>query len=317
MLTEVDGSVDLAAAWRRPDAVAALRAVAQRLLDAGYANELGGPAPMLARLALAHPVERRELDGVLTAAEIGALLDSGLWAETDTGIEGNVVLVAAGPTLALVPIDPRIARDRVYLGPDSWWLADIVGKLAPGGARALDLGTGTGMLAALLAARYEHVVAADVLPRAAACAALTFACSRLAHASVCVADVATCFRPGTFDLVTANIPWVPGARDGDGNPVVFADAGSGGFELPRRFLLEGAAMLAPGGLMVAVALDLEWRDGRRPLDDVRSTLEGDGYSVAVVGTQAAREWPELEERLAAQVVDITRAEHVAIVVRQP
>jgi SAM-dependent methyltransferase len=72
-------------------------------------------------------------------------------------------------------------------------------QAAPPGARALDLGCGTGELAtALLASRYD-VVGVDISPRSVA-----FARGAVPRAEFVVADIAaTSFGAASFDVVTA------------------------------------------------------------------------------------------------------------------
>lgn len=55
------------------------------------------------------------------------------------------------------------------------------------------------------------------------------------------ADVADGLETGTFDFVCVNAPWIPSSR---AKGRVYADGGPDGFDLPRRFLLEGASLLA-------------------------------------------------------------------------
>jgi hypothetical protein len=307
-----------------PDAeipTGALARVGHALRATGYANTIvggEGDGTTLARVALGHAVDRTMLELAIGPRDLTVLLEHGLLEQTGDTVESTMVLLQFGPAIAVVPLDHRRAADRVYLGPDTFWLADLVGHLAPGGERAADLGTGTGALAALLATRYDTVVAADLAPRALTCASLTLACSGLGPRSgVCMTDVALGLRAGAFDCVVANVPWVPGAVTEEGLRVVFADAGSGGFELPRRFLLEGAALLRAGGIMIGLALDFTTRDGSQPLLDVRRELERDGFSVAIIDTPAETEWPFTSARATALDPDIVTARHVAIVTRRP
>src|SRR5438270_401573 len=82
-------------------------------------------------------------------------------------------------------------------------------------------GAGTGLHTAVLAQRYRVVVATDLSLRAARAARLTLALNGLGAGAV-VADVANGLRPRSFDLVTANAPWVPVAAEG-GSTRLFAD----------------------------------------------------------------------------------------------
>ncbi len=79
----------------------------------------------------------------------------------------------------------------------------------PPGARALDVGTGTGALAVAAArAGAAEVTALDVSRRALVAAWLNARVRRL-PVRVCRADVSSAPPPGPFDLVLANPPYVP------------------------------------------------------------------------------------------------------------
>lgn len=74
---------------------------------------------------------------------------------------------------------------------------------------AFDLGTGTGVLAALLAQRgVERVVATDCAPRALACAQDNL--DRLGLAERVTLCAEGLFPPGRAPLVVCNPPWLPG-----------------------------------------------------------------------------------------------------------
>ena len=78
----------------------------------------------------------------------------------------------------------------------------------PSSKLAFDIGTGTGVLAALLAKRgVRHVVATDQDPRALACASQNIARLGLAgRVDVVEADL---FPPGRAPLIVCNPPWLP------------------------------------------------------------------------------------------------------------
>lgn len=268
--------------------------------------------------ALAQPLNRHEARRRIGAGLVDRLLEHGVAVESAAGIALRFAIFAAGRTYALVP--PK-ARDgeRVYLGADVRYVLDATWRRATGGHRAADLGTGTGFLAAALARRYQVVVATDVMGRCTATAALT----RLLNPEVCEriavvqADIAGPMQPGVFDLVVANPPWVAAtANDETGRPCVYADGGPTGFELPRRFLLEGAGLLAPGGVAVVCCLDLRYRDGRSPLRDVVGALRALGFDVEVEAT-AANDEPSFVGSHLARQPDLSDLRHVAVVVRRP
>ena len=74
---------------------------------------------------------------------------------------------------------------------------------------AFDLGTGTGVLAALLAQRgVERVIATDCAPRALACAQENL--DRLGWAERVTLYAEGLFPPGRAPLIVCNPPWLPG-----------------------------------------------------------------------------------------------------------
>jgi release factor glutamine methyltransferase len=128
--------------------------------------------------------------------------------------------------------------------------------------RVLEVGTGTGAVAISLAAeRTLNVIATDVsfaalqLARENACRQNQLGRVRLVQADL----VAGLFGP--FDVVVANLPYVPNTRtlptDVLGfEPHVALFGGPTGTELIQRLLVEARPVLAPGGVL-CVELDDE------------------------------------------------------------
>lgn len=264
------------------------------------------------------PLGRHEARNRIGAGLTDRLLHCGVAVESAAGIALRFAIFAAGSTYALVPPQAR-EGERVYLGADVRCVLDATWRRATGGHRAVDLGTGTDFLAAALARRYEAVVATDVMGRCTATAELTRLLNPEVRKRIAVvqADIAGPLRPGVFDLVVANPPWVA-ATDNDetGRPCVYADGGPTGFELPRRFLLEAANLLALGGVAVVCCLDLRYVDGRAPLRDVVEALRARGFHVEVEPT-AANDEPSFVDSHLARQPDLSDLRHVAVVVRRP
>ena len=108
--------------------------------------------------------------------------------------------------------------------------------------RAFDIGTGTGVLAAVLAQRgIARIVATDQDPRALACAAENMA--RLGLAARVEVVPADLFPPGRAALVVCNPPWVP-ARAGSPLERAVFDPDS---RMLKGFVGGLAAHLEPGG----------------------------------------------------------------------
>ncbi|MFT3917642.1 MAG: class I SAM-dependent methyltransferase [Anaeromyxobacteraceae bacterium] len=146
------------------------------------------------------------------------------------------------------------------------------------GRTALDAGTGTGVLAFVLARAGARVVATDLEPRAVACAREGAAALGLAGAvEVLLADL---FPPGDarYDLVVSNPPWLPGEAV---SPLERAIYDPGGAFL-ARLLAELPARLAPGGEAWIVLSDLAELLGLRPAGEVERLAAAAGLRAEVL-----------------------------------
>jgi len=294
-------------------------------LDFGLRGVLEHPATAVAAsIARRLPVPDVDAVGVLGRAARDAVEAgiAGSWEEDGVGLFrlGFGVMLVRG-TAAVLPAMAAEA-DRVYLSSDTVWFLQVLWPRVLPGRRAVDLGTGTGFLAASLTRRFAEVTCTDLVPRAVATAALT----RLANPAIADrlhvvrADVGAGLRPGSFDLVTANPPWVPSAAsiDPDDSRVLhYADGGPTGFELPVRFLHESAALLAPGGVAAMMCLDGEFAGGGQPIRTVVSDLTAEGYEVELLGTSAHDRVPQLEEVARARLPELVSVRHVCVLVRRP
>lgn len=123
---------------------------------------------------------------------------------------------------------------------------------------AFDLGTGTGVLAAVLARRgVEEVVATDINPRAVESARDNAA--RLGVADRVTPLEADLYPPGHADLIVCNPPWLPGEPTSALEAGIY-DPGSG---MLRRFLTGLPDHLEPGGEGWLVLSDLAEHLGLR------------------------------------------------------
>ena len=146
----------------------------------------------------------------------------------------------------------------------------------PPGAQVLsfDIGTGTGVIAALLAKRgVRQVVATDLDSRAIACATENVA--RLGFAQQVRVVAADMFPEGRAALVVCNPPWVPTPANAAIERAVY-DPGSA---MLRAFLAGLAAHLAPGGEGWLVMSDLAEHLGLRTRDEMLAWIAGAGLRV--------------------------------------
>lgn len=130
----------------------------------------------------------------------------------------------------------------------------------PQGVRlAFDIGTGTGVLALLLARRgAERVVATETDPRAVACARENV--ERLGLADRIEVQPVDLFPEGRADLVVCNPPWVPAEARTPVDRAIFDPEG----RFLARFLSGLPEHLGEGGQGWLVLSDLAERLGLRP-----------------------------------------------------
>jgi predicted O-methyltransferase YrrM len=139
---------------------------------------------------------------------------------------------------------------------------------------AFDIGTGTGVIAALLARRgVQEVVATDLDPRAIACATENVA--RLGFAKQVRVVAADMFPEGRAALVACNPPWVPTPANAAIERAVY-DPDSA---MLRAFLDGLAAHLAPGGEGWLVMSDLAEHLGLRTRDQMLAWIAAAGLRV--------------------------------------
>jgi SAM-dependent methyltransferase len=141
------------------------------------------------------------------------------------------------------------------------------------GWTAFDIGTGTGVLAILLARAGARVIATDLDPRAVACAREN--AERFGVAGRVQAVEADLFPPGRARLVVANPPWIPAAPHGPLDRAVYDPGGA----LLERLIGALADHLAEGAEAWLVLSDLAERLGLRPAGALEAALERAGLRV--------------------------------------
>jgi SAM-dependent methyltransferase len=144
--------------------------------------------------------------------------------------------------------------------------------------RALDVGTGNGIQAILLAAHAGHVVATDLNPRALEYAAFNAALNGAANVETRHGSFFEPVEGEQFDLVVANPPYVVSPE----TAYLFRDSGMRGDAVSEHVVRAAPAFLAPGGfasVLIAWALD-----PRNPADRPRGWLEGSGCDAFLLHT---------------------------------
>jgi SAM-dependent methyltransferase len=146
--------------------------------------------------------------------------------------------------------------------------------LPAGATLAFDIGTGTGVLAAVLARRgVGKIIATDMDPRALSCARENL--HRLAldeRVEVVQADL---FPEGRAGLIVCNPPWLPG-RPSSSIEYAIYDPDS---RMLKGYLGGLTAHLAPGGEGWLILSDLAEHLGLRPREQLLAMIEGGGLAV--------------------------------------
>jgi methylase of polypeptide subunit release factors len=139
---------------------------------------------------------------------------------------------------------------------------------------AFDIGTGTGVLAALLVKRgIKHVVATDQDVRALACAKANLKRLNLAgQVDVVQADL---FPEGCAPLIVCNPPWIP-ARPSSAIEYAIYDPDS---RMLRGFLNGLSAHLSPGGEGWLILSDIAEYLGLRSREDLLAWIVASGLRV--------------------------------------
>jgi methylase of polypeptide subunit release factors len=177
-------------------------------------------------------------------------------------------------------------------------------------ARAFDIGTGTGVLAAVLARRgIAHVVGTDQDPRALACARENIA--RLGLTRQVDVEQADLFPEGRAPLVVCNPPWVP-ARPASPIEHAVYDPDS---RMLRGFLAGLADHLEPGGEGWLILSDLAEHLGLRSRNELLGWINAAGLKVAGrsdVKPQHPRASDETDPLHAARSAEVTSLWRLAV-----
>ena len=139
---------------------------------------------------------------------------------------------------------------------------------------AIDLGTGTGVLTAILIARrVQHVIATDTSPRALACARDNLA--RLDMSSKVTLIESANLPDAQASLIVVNPPWLPGKPTTLLEQAIY-DPGS---QMLKNVLHHAGARLKPGGEIWLILSDLAERLKLRTRQDLLAWIGEGGLAV--------------------------------------
>jgi release factor glutamine methyltransferase len=170
--------------------------------------------------------------------------------------------------------DFRVTSDVLIPRPETEHVVEACVALAAGARRVLDVGTGSGAIAATLALELRAEAWATDISAAAVAVASGNAARLDARVRFVVCDLMEAIRESSMDLIVSNPPYVPVTqREGlqrevrDFEPHVALFAGQTGFELYDRIAADAPRVLRTGGWLI---MEL----GFGSLDHVRGLLDG-------------------------------------------
>jgi len=155
-------------------------------------------------------------------------------------------------------VDQRGVETVYQPAEDSDLLARTAAERLSGGDRALDVGTGSGYVAATLAEAGADAVGVDLSP---------LACRQASEHGVPVVrgDLVSPFRDDSFDLVAFNPPYLPTPAEAEWNDWMehALSGGEDGRRLVDPFLDSVGRVLAPGGEVLLLVSSLTDPDAVR------------------------------------------------------
>ena len=226
----------------------------------------GSPLSIVTKLFfLGVPVEARLVDAALGTLRVPDLEDLDL-VEVANGLVHPRSLIRPYQGL-YVTSDLPGTNPEIVLGavPASETLARLT--IRKHADRALDLGTGCGFQAMLLAKHAAHVTAIDINPHAVALASFNAALNDLPHVEVREGSWFGPVEGEQFDIIACNPPYVISPD----TSFTYRDGGLTRDNVSRMVIRESAAHLADGGFATVLCNwihDGDWAAAIRPwLDD--------------------------------------------------
>ena len=219
-------------------------------------------------LAIGEPLSRREWDDLVGSNAVRDWLGAHVLEATPGGrIRARFRTIAASNLVLIVdPLDETF-HFRVHIGQDSLNMAEfLMRRDLPRDIRALDVGTGSGILLMTVARGRREAVGVDINPRAVRIAGFNAELNGLSNCRIELRDIfASGHELGRFDIVTWNTPfmffpesWKEMSVDGYGGHL--------GIELPLKFVEHLPALLTERGTAFLLAAGPRMVDGSNRLD---------------------------------------------------
>lgn len=164
-------------------------------------------------------------------------------------------------------------------------------------SRALEIGTGTGLIAILASRKARMVIATDINPHALDCTLKNIIVNKAYNVELRKGDLFEPVKDEKFDLILFNTPYLPTSEDEtvDGELDAAWNGGPSGREVIDRFLCEVKDHLNPGGKVQMVQSTLSGNE------ETLEKLEELGFKASIT----AREKGFFEEMVVITAVLIS------------
>jgi len=215
-------------------------------------NESVSATPLNTLLRLFHllePVATQNADAALQPLTITELTDAGMIRIDGENVRANVLIQ---PYQDLLFAIDQLTRENqpenalMQISPSSLWVAHLMARRPS--RNSLDLGTGCGFLAALVAQHSEHVCAVDLNPSAVESADFNCRWNELRNVTCLEGNLTASVRDQRFDLIVSNPPFmicpVPNAP---ASRVRFKHSGQEGDDFCINLAREAAQLLYESG----------------------------------------------------------------------
>lgn len=292
----------VAAGYTEQNAAAAFRLPLPLRIPTGHASWLsrrlsgeGVLQPLLRLFLLGESVARTDFENALPPGSCQHLLDAGVLGLDGERLSAGFRITPVGDLLiAHDPEDPTSPDHVPGLGPASRTLAGLTVRERVG--LALDLGTGCGIQALLVASHAEHVVATDISERALGFARFNAALNRIDNVEFRHGNLFEPVDGEAFDLIIANPPFVISPD----NAYTFRDSGLGRDAVSAAVIAGAAARLREGGMATVL---FSWiHENEDPEGPVQAWLAGAGCDTWLLHHESeepldyAVKWNELARR---------------------
>lgn len=290
------------ASWFPSDVQAAINrgvtAPASALLSPSHErqNDEQGAVTLARLFHLGEAVSRQDINAALPALGSTGSVSLGLIKEAHTPdrFRASLSLTPYGALWILSDLDDHLRRtpaatDHVMgVGGATRSLSDAVPHTRVG--RALEIGTGCGVVALQLAAISPWVIATDVAERALVFARANAILNDISNVEFRLGDMWAPVQGETFDLIVSNPPFVISPVT-EGEHYAYRTSGEPGDGLLRRMLRDAPQHLAEHGSLICLAnWEYQWSGGDGDVA-LRSLVPAAGISCSAWLIERGRQTP--------------------------